>query len=127
MRGSAYRYVTVPIGEVKSAARTAAGWLANVRRRAQARPELQDRLGVHLTNADLGHAEDLAELGQGEALVVIEGDDDLLALGEAIDGVGQEVLHLVHLEGVDGVLSLGIGDGVAQRHPFSPLATRGEQ
>src|SRR5919197_792467 len=40
----------------------------------KARAEPQDRLGVQLRDARLGHAEDLADLAQREVLVVVEGD-----------------------------------------------------
>jgi hypothetical protein len=47
--------------------------------------ELEHRLGMHLADARLGDAQDLPDLGQGEALVAVEGDDDLLALAEPVD------------------------------------------
>src|SRR5215213_6523845 len=53
-------------------------------------PELEDRLGVHLADARLGDAQDLADLGQSEALVVVEGGQDLLALTEPVDRPGQD-------------------------------------
>src|SRR4051794_24670307 len=46
----------------------------------------QDGLRVQLGHARLGHAEDLADLAQGQVLVVVERDDELLALGQAGDG-----------------------------------------
>jgi hypothetical protein len=58
-------------------------------------PGLEDRLGVHLADAGLGDAQDLPDLGQGEALVVVEGDDDHLALAEPVDAAGQNALHLL--------------------------------
>src|SRR3954452_10560659 len=39
------------------------------------RAEGEDRLGVDLRDARLGDAEDLADLPQGQVLVVVEGDD----------------------------------------------------
>jgi hypothetical protein len=40
---------------------------------------------VHLADPRLGDAEHLADLGQGQPLVVVQGDDDLLALAEPVD------------------------------------------
>src|SRR5215216_1619559 len=54
------------------------------------RPELEHGLGVHLADPRLGDAQDLPDLGQGESLVVVEGDHDLLPLTEAVDRVGQD-------------------------------------
>src|SRR5690606_18040876 len=50
----------------------------------QAAPQLGDRLAVDLADPALGHAEHLADLGQGEAVVVVERDDVALAGGEAL-------------------------------------------
>src|SRR4051812_24848522 len=51
----------------------------------QPRLEPQHRLGVQLGDARLGDAEDLADLPQGQVLVVVEGDHELLALGQRGD------------------------------------------
>ena len=62
-------------------------------------------LGVELRDARLGHAEDLADLAQGQVLVVVEGDHEPLALGQRLDRVGEPVLELGRLRlglGVDG-------------------------
>jgi hypothetical protein len=40
---------------------------------------------VQLADPRLGDAEDLADLGQRQALVVVEGDDDLLPFAEPVD------------------------------------------
>src|SRR3954451_13755570 len=56
--------------------------------------EAEDRLGVELRDARLGHAQHLADLAQREVLVVVERHDQLLALGQPRDGVGQAVLGL---------------------------------
>src|SRR5215211_6037761 len=56
--------------------------------------EAQDGLGVQLGDARLGHAEDLADLPQGQVLVVVERDDELLALGQPCDRVGHAVLEV---------------------------------
>src|SRR4051794_25449493 len=58
------------------------------------RLEPQDRLGVQLRDARLRDAEHLADLAQGQLLVVVERDDELLALGEARDRVGEQLLRL---------------------------------
>ena len=47
---------------------------------------------MQLGDARLGHAEHLADLAQGQVLVVVEGDHELLALGQARDRVGDAVL-----------------------------------
>ena len=44
-------------------------------------PELTDRLRVDLADPRFRHTEDVADLGEGESLEVIQGDDDLLAFG----------------------------------------------
>src|SRR3712207_7245218 len=44
---------------------------------------------VKLRHARLGDPEDLADLSQGQVLVVVERDHQLLALGQPRDGVGQ--------------------------------------
>src|SRR5579875_3652896 len=51
------------------------------------RAQPQHRLGVQLRDARLGDAEHLADLAEGEVLVVVERDDELLALGEGGDRV----------------------------------------
>src|SRR4051794_12856147 len=60
----------------------------------QARLEPQHRLRMQLGDARLGHAEDLADLAQGEVLVVVERDHELLALGRGGDRVREPVLEL---------------------------------
>src|SRR4051794_20539999 len=79
------------------------------------RLQAQHGLRVQLRDARLGHPEHLADLAQGEVLVVVERDHELLPLGQAGDGLRQPVLHLggVHRgRRVDGV---GILDRVEQR------------
>src|SRR5918911_4143174 len=60
----------------------------------QARLQPQHRLGVQLGDARLGDAQDLPDLAEGEVLVVVEGDHELLALGQPGNGVRQAVLDL---------------------------------
>jgi hypothetical protein len=52
---------------------------------SQLRAQLQDGLGVHLTDAALGHTEHLTDLGEGQAFVVVQRHHDLLALGQGVD------------------------------------------
>ena len=47
--------------------------------RVKTTTQLQDRPGVDLADPALGDAEHLADLGQGQAFVVVKGEDDLLA------------------------------------------------
>src|SRR5919204_2164656 len=54
----------------------------------------QDRLGVQLGDPGLGDPQHLADLAQRQVLVVVEGDHQLLALGQAGDRVGHPVLEL---------------------------------
>src|SRR4029450_6556426 len=54
----------------------------------------EDRLRVELRDAGLGDAEDLADLAQRELLVVVERDDELLALGQPRDRLAERLLQL---------------------------------
>src|SRR5713101_4607393 len=63
-------------------------------RAGKPRLQAQDRLRVQLRDARLGHAEHLADLAEGELLVVVERDHELLPLGEARDRVGDRLAHL---------------------------------
>ena len=49
---------------------------------------------MQLRDARLGHAEHLADLAQGQLLVVVERDHELLALGQARDRLGQRLAQL---------------------------------
>src|SRR3954454_15476301 len=66
--------------------------------------EAQHGLRVQLGDARLRHAEDLADLAEGQVLVVVEGDHELLALGQRGDRVGEAVLEL---GGVEQLLRVG--------------------
>ena len=55
----------------------------------QAGLQAQDRLRVQLRHARLGHAQHLADLAQRQLLVVVERDDELLALGQARDRLAE--------------------------------------
>src|SRR3954470_14511640 len=81
----------------------------------EARLQPQHGLRVQLGDPRFGHAEDLADLSQRQVLVVVEGDHELLALGQRGDRVGQAVLEvgLVHDRG--RVRRVGVVDRVEQR------------
>src|SRR5690349_16268518 len=64
------------------------------RRAGQAGLEAENRLRVQLRDARLGHAEHLADLAQGQLLVVVERDDQLLALGQPRDRLAERLLQL---------------------------------
>src|SRR5215208_6174339 len=79
------------------------------------RLEPQDGLGVKLRDARLGHAEHLADLAQRQVLVVVEGDDELLALGQARDRIREAVLHFRRVHRRRGVDRIRVLDRVEQR------------
>src|SRR3954447_13273928 len=56
--------------------------------------QVEDSLGVQLTDTALGHAEDAADVGQRESLEVVEADHDLLPLGQLLDGAGEQLAGL---------------------------------
>src|SRR3954464_8606296 len=85
----------------------------------QARLEAQDRLGVQLGDARLGDPEDLADLPERQVLVVVEGDDELLALGQGGDRVGQAVLELGGVEQLLRIGRVGVLQRVEQRDPVA--------
>ena len=51
---------------------------------AEARTQVEHRLGVDLRHAALGDAEHLADLGKRETLVVVEGQDQLSRSGRRL-------------------------------------------
>jgi len=69
-----------------------------------------------LGDAGLGHAENLADLSEGQVLVVVEGDHELLALRQLGDRVGDPVLQIAHVEGLGRVGGPGVLDRVHQRY-----------
>src|SRR3954454_20690630 len=81
----------------------------------EVRAQAQHGLRVQLRHAGLRHAEDLADLPEREVLVVVEGDHELLPLGQARDGVGHAVLELGRVDDVLGVLRVGVVQRVEQR------------
>src|SRR5215208_3399997 len=74
----------------------------------------QHGLRVQLRDARLGDAEDLADLAQGQVLVVVERDHELLTLRQGGDRVGQAVLELGLGEQRLGVRGVGIVQRVEQ-------------
>ena len=83
--------------------------------RGDVRLEPEDRLRVELRDARLGDAEHLADLAEGQLLVVVERDDELLALGQARDRVGERLLLLRDREGALRVGSALVLDRVDER------------
>src|SRR5215210_5729064 len=78
----------------------------------KARAERQYGLGVKLGYARLGDAQDLADLAEREALVVVEGNHQALALGQRFDRIGKAVLELCRVRLVLGVERVRILDRV---------------
>src|SRR4051794_13610630 len=83
--------------------------------------ESQHGLRVQLGDARLRDPEDLADLPQGQVLVVVEGDHELLALGQRGDRVRQAVLEL---GGAEQLLRVG-RIGVVERVEQGDLVARG--
>src|SRR3954462_1517271 len=80
------------------------------RRAREARLQAQDRLRVQLRDARLRHAEHLADLAQRQLLVVVERDDELLALGQARDRLAERLLQFGLRERALGVRALRVLD-----------------
>jgi hypothetical protein len=74
---------------------------------------------VQLRDARLGDAEDLADLAQGQVLVVVERDHQLLTLRQRRDRIGQPVLEL---GGVEQQLRVGASGScsVSSSETWSP-------
>src|SRR6266511_3039834 len=89
--------------------------------------EAQDRLGVELRDAGLGDAQDLADLPQGELLVVVEGHDELLALGKPRDRLPDRLLHLGLGEGALGIRRIGVLDRVDESHRIAAAGVHGPE
>src|SRR2546425_13021460 len=76
-------------------------------------PKLANGLGVDLADARLRHAKDVADLGQRQPLEVVQGDDDLFALGKRVDGRRQHeacVLRRLNASAVPGRQGRRAGD-----------------
>ena len=73
-------------------------------------------LGVDLGDPRLGHPDDLADLGQGQALEVVEQQHRALAFGQARDRLAEDLAGVRPLE-LLGSRAIAFGaDGVAERH-----------
>src|SRR6266536_579601 len=83
-------------------------------RAAEAGLEAQNRLRVQLRDAGLGHAENLPDLAERQLLVVVERDDELLALGQARDRLDDRLAHLGLRQCPLRVGRLGVLDRVDQ-------------
>ena len=88
------------------------------------RPEVQHRLGVDLRDPTLGDTEHVADLGECQALVVVQGDDQLLTLGELEDlrlhdvaqfAVFDRCNRVLHTFGLDGLGFVPGSDGSVER------------
>ena len=51
--------------------------------------EAHDALGVDLAHPGLGDTEHISDLGEGEALEVVQGENETLAVRKTVDGVGE--------------------------------------
>ena len=60
--------------------------------------QVEDRFGVDLARAALCHSEDLADLGEVQALVVVQGEHFALAFVEALDGLGKLASGFLELD-----------------------------
>src|SRR6478672_458952 len=95
--------------------------------RRDVRLEPKDRLRVELRDARLGDAEHLADLAQGQLLVVVEGDDELLALGQACDRLADRLFHLRLRERALRVGRLCVLDRVDERDLVAAAARNGPE
>ncbi len=109
-------------GAADRAGRTAwPRYAGSAQRSTEPRPQLEHGLGVDLAHPALGYTEYLTDLGQRQALVVVEREHDLFPIAEAVDSPRQQLLHLLDLEGRHRAVAL-VGDGVHQRGRLAPLA-----
>src|SRR6266511_2197992 len=86
-----------------------------VRSPGKARAKRQHGLGVKLRHPRLGNSQNLADLAQGQVLVVVQGDHESFALRQRLDRVGETILELGRLGlglRVDGA---GVLKGVEDR------------
>ena len=93
--------------------------------RAEPAAKLKDALGVDLADAALGHAEHVADLGQRQALVVVEREHESFPLRDAVDRVGEEHLHLVDLERLDRIMET-IGCWISDQRLARSLSSGGQ-
>src|SRR5579875_4125442 len=78
---------------------------------------------MDLADPAFGHPEHLAYLREREALVVVQGEHDLLPVTKPIDGPCEDLLHLLHLVSGHGAV-LAVGEGVAQSRRLAPVTAR---
>src|SRR5215217_6671706 len=85
------RILSAACGMPSPLPRTEGGRLPSVPQVVSLQPRLQAQhgLGVQLGDARLGDAEDFPDLPEGQVLVVVERDHELLALGQGGDRVGE--------------------------------------
>src|SRR3954464_10417401 len=88
--------------------------------------ELPHSFRVDLADARLRDAEDLADLREREALEVIERDDDLLSLGERVDGGREKAPSLLGLEAGGGIDAL-VGERVDEGDLLPAVVADGQQ
>src|SRR5829696_7224806 len=117
------RILSAACGMPSPLPRTEGGRLPSVPQVVSLQPGLQAQHGlrVELGDARLGHPEHLADLAQGQVLVVVERDHELLPLGQRGDRVGEAVLEL---GGVEELLRVG-RVGVVERVEQGDLVARG--
>ena len=75
---------------------------------------------MDLAHPRFGDTEHAPDLRQRQRLVVVEREDDLLALGHAVDGLAEHLAHLGHLEGARRAVA-GVGDRVAERERLATI------
>src|SRR5215216_129067 len=111
------RILSAACGMPSPLPRTEGGRLPSVPQVVSLQPGLQAQHGlrVELGDARLGHPEHLADLAQGQVLVVVERDHELLPLGQRGDRVGQAVLELGGVEQLLRVRRVRVVERVEQR------------
>src|SRR3954452_25185009 len=126
------RILSAACGMPSPLPRTEGGRLPSVPQVVSLQPGLQAQhgLGVQLGDARLGDAEDLPDLPEGQVLVVVERDHELLALRQGGDRVGEAVLELGGVEqvlrgGRVGVVERVERVGGVQRVEQGDLVARG--
>ena len=81
----------------------------------QRRPHADQRLGVELRDARLGHAEHLADLLHGQLVPVVQREDELLPFRQATDGGGHQPSPLVGKEDGQGLVRFRLSPPVARQ------------
>ncbi len=88
----------------------------------QLRSQLTQRLGVDLAHPALGDAQDLSDLGEGQAVVVVHHQNRALAVGHGGHGGHEGLLGLLGLEGVDRAPGT-VGQRLTERGSLGPVPT----